>query len=366
MPVGDIPEVEAEIEALTPAVHGHWTRSASASLRDLTDELERMERDDELSEIDGGSSVGGRRAAVAAAVVALLLLMRDKVDRPPSNRQRARYRRSAESLILAGASSTGGLGRLRRRGPTIRRAVAQAEQDLVFLSRVRFQQGRMAERVDAALEEFLTQEDARRTRRARREAEREALRAERMAVERENARRARDGAPPLKAPEKAKLTVHKRKDGRDGALDRRDWVETLARDLSVPRQLTQTIVDTWAYRWYGLGAMMAERARGQTAIVAYNNPPSGPDSKTTPFCRWVHQRVIRIETTIRRIGRYRDLLQRGQDIEAFDEFWSFDTPDRAPDFRRHFADVGMPPYHARCRTVPRSTRTGAFARRRPA
>ena len=113
MPTGDIPEVEAEITAMTAPLASHY-RSASR------DALEEMQA--ELAEYE----VSNDRAKVAAVVVALLLLMRRRVARRMSRRRRSAATASARRLLMLGAMSTGRVGRLRSRGRTISRAARRA------------------------------------------------------------------------------------------------------------------------------------------------------------------------------------------------------------------------------------------------
>lgn len=132
---------------------------------------------------------------------------------------------------------------------------------------------------------------------------------------------------------------------------------------STPKQWLAFVTDQWSYRWWNITSYTSARTDGYTIFVAANNPPRGPDAKTTPFCRWVHGRVLSVEAMDRQILRHVEASLAG-DIQAMMANWpllpSAIVADRGPtaeaNFDREFTRVELPPYHARCRTVPQAFR----------
>lgn len=128
---------------------------------------------------------------------------------------------------------------------------------------------------------------------------------------------------------------------------------------SSPRQWVPFVTDQWSYRWFNIGQFISARDSGLTLIRAMNNPPRGPDSKTTAFCRWVHRRVIDIGRAEQQIREHVRASLAG-DIDALMANWpllpSKIAEDKGPtaeaSFSLNFRRMGLPPYHARCRTVP--------------
>ena len=345
----DIPEVEAELENVFPVVHGHWQKTTRESLRAMEAELERIER---------GDPEGLTRTEVTAAIVAILLLMRRKIDEPMSDRRRSAIRASSRRLILAGASASGGFGRLRLRGPTIQRFTRRGARELEAMSKWRFRSARIQQRLDAALDDFLSNEEARRTviERKKQEAKDEAARAKRL--DRLNRVREREGRQPLKvSPEKPKKPSDRR-DGLPGAADRKAWFEGVEALMRQAGRISDQVADAWAYRQYNIGRYIAMRARGVRTIVAFNNPPGGPDDRTTKFCRWVHRRPISIKRVEASLDGLAEAL-RDDDVEKLKSaapLLALRKGQTGADFRRMFLTVGLPPYHWLCRTVAREGR----------
>lgn len=126
-----------------------------------------------------------------------------------------------------------------------------------------------------------------------------------------------------------------------------------------PRQWVPFVADQWSYRWFNIGRFLSARDDGFTLIQAINNPPRGPDERTTPFCRWVHGRIIdvsRVEDQIRRHVRASLAGNIGAVMANWPLLSGADANDEGPSaearFALNFTRVGLPPYHARCRTVP--------------
>ena len=111
------------------------------------------------------------------------------------------------------------------------------------------------------------------------------------------------------------------------------------------------------YRWRNVGAAIVAQRLGKT-LVAFNNPPFGPDARTSSFCRWVHGRKLdprALDTQVRRV-------RAGRSPEGIREAWPFvgNFPVSAgPDEFARRANtlmpegLGLPPYHFGCRTQVR-------------
>jgi hypothetical protein len=142
-------------------------------------------------------------------------------------------------------------------------------------------------------------------------------------------------------------------------------VQTLRGELKAilgaasPRQWVPFVADQWSYRWFNIGQYVTARDNGLTLIRAMNNPPRGPDAKTTAFCRWVHGRVIDVGRADDQIREHVRASLAG-DIGRLMSNWPLLSSQIAEDdsetaeasFALNFRRLGLPPYHARCRTVP--------------
>lgn len=141
-------------------------------------------------------------------------------------------------------------------------------------------------------------------------------------------------------------------------------VSTLREELrailgaSSPRQWVPFVADQWSYRWFNIGEFLSAREAGHTEFRAFNNPPGGPDQRTTSFCRWIHGRRVnmaRIERQIREhvraalSGDIRRLMRNWPLLPA--EVASAEGPGIEARFELEASNLGLPPYHARCRTL---------------
>jgi hypothetical protein len=116
-------------------------------------------------------------------------------------------------------------------------------------------------------------------------------------------------------------------------------------------------VDTWGYRWYNIGLFEGQVSALRTAevIVAFNNPPMGPDRRTTPFCRSVHGRVLSVTHVRAQMASYLSAIAVG-DATAAKAAWRLRSGEEALRASPPTANIGLPPYHFRCRTVTRAAR----------
>lgn len=110
----------------------------------------------------------------------------------------------------------------------------------------------------------------------------------------------------------------------------------------------QLTADTIATKTRELGRVAGYEQAG----VKYLEVRAHIDSRTTPICRSMHGRLIRLETVTRQRERYLDAIGRGH-MEAAKAAWPmFDaTMAFAGGTKTLPENVGLPPYHFRCRTV---------------
>ena len=122
------------------------------------------------------------------------------------------------------------------------------------------------------------------------------------------------------------------------------------------RRWIGAVTDLWAYRWWNLGIYYAGKQVGVLAWEAV----AVLDRRTTAFCRWVDGRVVEAA----KIERQAALLQRAareRSPEQSVRAWPLlDDPKNGTEkvwetwFSR--SEVGLPPYHWRCRTTVRPLR----------
>lgn len=135
------------------------------------------------------------------------------------------------------------------------------------------------------------------------------------------------------------------------------WRERLTAALGgADRRWLRSVVDLWAYRWWNLGAYFAGRQAGVLAWEAV----AVRDRRTTSFCRWVDRRIVAVEKIERQVRRIVAAAQ-ARDAAAAKAAWPLlAEPEQGTEkvWEAHFAraDVGLPPYHWRCRTRIRPLR----------
>jgi hypothetical protein len=119
------------------------------------------------------------------------------------------------------------------------------------------------------------------------------------------------------------------------------------------------VTDVWAYRWFSIGAYRSLRRAGATIIVAQ----ATRDNRTTPFCLWADGRPLNTARIDKQIERHVAAVTAG-DAKLVQENWPLiDDPALltgtldAKAASRAFNGLGLPPWHFRCRTVPRAVRT---------
>lgn len=113
------------------------------------------------------------------------------------------------------------------------------------------------------------------------------------------------------------------------------------------------VVDVWAYSVFNLGSIVALIDAQAGALVAFNNWPVGPDEHTTPFCRWVHGRVIVVADVDAKLAEIRLAISR-DDFAALKAARPLQIEGHGPEaFGRHFRRTVFGPFHWGCRTGAR-------------
>ncbi|WP_162860564.1 hypothetical protein [Pseudothauera hydrothermalis] len=106
--------------------------------------------------------------------------------------------------------------------------------------------------------------------------------------------------------------------------------------------------DTIATKTRELGRVAGYEQAG----VRYLEVRAHIDERTTPICRSMHGRLIRLETIQRQRDKYLSAIERGH-MEAAKAAWPMWDAGMAMSGGTKVlpANVGLPPYHFRCRTV---------------
>lgn len=141
--------------------------------------------------------------------------------------------------------------------------------------------------------------------------------------------------------------------------DRARWRADLRQALDAEGVFLRSGADTWAYRTFNIGrgeGAVAAALQGTGRLVVVNNPPNGPDGKTTPFCRWVHGREVETFRVTSFLDNYRAALSSGDPAQAI-AAWPLELGVKSQTIHDHintFERLPLPPYHFFCRTVVES------------
>ena len=301
--VGDVPEVQAIIDLIQPSIESWWRETMGLAVEDAVDRFMRLEDRIPGSRPDSLMASETQQRDEALLVAAFLSVLTRGSQAPLPARVDALLTRAADRVLRAGGATTGGLDLSQE--PLLRSA---AKDDLRALLA-----GRISTReadVRRAAQDFLR-----------------------------NAR-ARVAARPGDITESL----------RGGARSLQEWLTgvTDLAGINTSTWLPQA-VDQWAYRWFNVGAYRGARQRGVTEFVAF----AVRDTRTTPFCRWVHGRTVSVRRMDAQLDRHIRLSTQG-DIEGMAANWpmlpSSIVRGTPRDFRKGFARVGIPPYHFFCRT----------------
>jgi len=293
----DVPEVEAVITAIDPLARRFWERKVEASLDYLMETLQTYEERLGTDEVDALASISpgkARNSALERETAAIIATLEERMSAP-----------------------FGAVGA---------RAIESAGKDLL-------REGALALDVRLALPSPLEAATARR--------DLSLLLSGRVPAH----------AQELADPLRGYLLDRSLRDALRGSrvTDRtRAWVAAVRGPLGGSWEAwgPQT-VDAWAYRWHNVGRFLGGEQAGVRRWVAINPK----DERTTRFCNWVHGRTISARRTRKKLGAYFEAVSAG-DRETMRSTWPLETPQgSSARFRRIFGDLGLPPYHFRCRTV---------------
>ena len=119
---------------------------------------------------------------------------------------------------------------------------------------------------------------------------------------------------------------------------------------------SKIIAEAWAIRAVNLSTLDAADQLKIEALIVFNNPPKGPDGRTTPFCRHIHGKSINVQRALKMVEDYYKAVA-DDDIDAAKDAWPMVSSEVANGdeaaFRKAVAElrIGLPPYHAGCRDV---------------
>lgn len=136
-----------------------------------------------------------------------------------------------------------------------------------------------------------------------------------------------------------------------GTSGRAAWLEEFRAAVDAPGRFLEVASEDWSYRTWNTGKVEAALEAG-VALVLLNNPPLGPDSRTTPFCRAIHGRRVDLPRARQLLDSYREALASG-DPKAPIQVWDLSRGRNAVTQEAIEAvlnDIPLPPFHFRCRT----------------
>jgi hypothetical protein len=309
------PDVEAIAALVYAAYRRRWREVSADAVQAMIDEVRALADELPTPDVDVLVAERDRQRILDAIVAALVLALEQRASAPPPASLAAVVRSASGRLAALGAQAAGltldpGL-------PDVQRALAAAERDLPLLVG-----GRVAahqDEIEAVAEAMLTSRTAR------------------TPSTSGVASGVTSGVPALPG---APMTLQDAQMALAEALgaDGGAWLADA--------------VWAWAYRWNSVGAFLAAREAG-VALYVWNNPPRGPDTRTTPFCRWVHGRRIAMGRASLQVDLYVRAVMMG-DTDAAMRAWPLDLrPDRGGPERwaLNYAQMGLPPYHWGCRDV---------------
>lgn len=130
------------------------------------------------------------------------------------------------------------------------------------------------------------------------------------------------------------------------------WREALESALDADAGRMHPLVESWGYRWFNVGTFAAARQAGFSTLEIRNNPPFGPDSRTTPFCIYAHGKRIPLARAEASVATYNAAVRRANPL-ALPETWRLLTREEATrgDFPALLEQLGLPPYHFGCRDI---------------
>ena len=301
--LGDIPEIEAIIAAITPIVAAAWRRTMEQVRDELVLRLQEFEEGEgpDLAVLDDAQSDEERESVLEEFVTALLLAIR--VHTNFTLGESAIIRTAARSAFETGLGSTATLSSRRTA-----RLLQIADLDLARWQEYRID--RLADRLEDLVTEYFTVPEVRR-----------------------------------------ELVTGPAPGARGPGFRARPWLDRMAEAMEDAGDvISELTVDSWAYRWNTIGEVRGLELSG--VEMAYARAVI--DNRTTPFCRWVDGRPIAVKRLTAQANRYVQAVEDGG-TDAMQSAWPMASWRRGDGPKQFAAQwktlrLGLPPYHWRCRT----------------
>lgn len=295
----DVPEVELVVRAISPLAERFWRRKVEAAVSYLMEELQRYSEALGRDEVDVVAT--GGKAALDEQVATLLATLEERLGCPLEAEASRTVEEAAEALVVDAATK---LGVVLSLGTPRERQVARRDLTLALTGKALNDTTRGA--VADALTRYLRSRQIR-----------EDLRA----------------PAATRSPEATERLM--------------EWRASIKRPLgSAWTSWGPQTVDVWAYRWHNIGRFVGGRTLGVKRWVA-SNPR---DERTTPFCFWVHGKVILAVQIEKRLKDFYSAVDRGDHAEI-KRLWPLRDPRTPAGFKPAFEGLRLPPYHFRCRTI---------------
>ncbi len=261
----DVAAVQVILAVVDPLLRRYWQKKINGAVDYLlTRLLEYQERQGETS-VDVVAEAAREGQAARREAEALLASLVDRMSCPPSARLVEALEGASRDLLDTGALALGLIGIASQSSPRLP-ILAQREVHLLLQGRLA-PGSRQREVLTGLITDYLQDRELR-----------DAVRAGTQAV-----------------PEARRLAVVWRQDIRD-ALGIR-W-----------QSWGGPVVDAWSYRWHNIGRFTAGVASGVKRWRA-RNPL---DTRTTPFCRWVHGRIVSVRRMQRQLNAYLQAITDSQ------------------------------------------------------
>lgn len=289
----DIPEVERVILIVSAVAQRYWQRKVDSAVNFMVARIQEYTQLLDEAAVDviaQRESLLDKRIAISEEVKTLLGTLEERLACPFQEAEALAVEQAAQDLLAEGALALGFVLSLQSPRPWL---VARRELVTLLTGRVKIRRADFAQ----FLERVLTTKEA------------------------------RAGLAP-------------------GGVTRQELRALLG--TSTWKSWGEPVVDAWAYRWHNVGRFLGARQSTQVSLWEARNPR---DQRTTKFCWWVHGKVIRSARIEAQLRDYFDAVDRG-DPNALKDAWPLQDPgEDTKRFRRIFANVGLPPYHFRCRTI---------------
>jgi len=261
---GDIPEVEAIIVLILGRLGPFWEAQATGAVEEILRKLRRLQDALPTASVDFVAGADEDDPAREVFVAALLGALERRLSAPPTPWAQEALQGLSESLLDAGAGSTGQW--IDWAQPSAAGLPESAEADLLLQLRGRYLTRREA--VRGHLEAYLARPEVRR--------------------------------------------------------DSEAWARQLADLLGVDvTDWLPVTVDAWAYRWYNIARVVSYAQAGVRTLVLWNPR----DQNTTPFCWWAHGYEVPVGLALEHIDRYEQAVSTG-DMDKAMKIWPLQEPSK--------------------------------------